>query len=198
MSLLREDFILKAKDGRKICFNRPYINDDKQLEFLFCSHFNAIPNTTYVLNERDVTIEIKAKGYQKVVIKLKGHYEAFYHKALKAKEEIMKLIKDFMQSLLSGKEQIFVYETGNRECPYFFTSQSIMNNGEFSIKFEKGLMYYISSSKKNADNAMVFADINDLNKLLSQKFNPIRKEWRVVQDQEVHYEMPFSELLKIA
>lgn len=200
MSLLQENFVLKAKNGQEVIFSRPYLNDNKELVFLSCNAFQqSSPKATFKLNETDQAIEIVLKDKKRVLILLREENVTFFEKALKAKDEILNRIRDYMKVLQNGKEKIYIFETGFEECPYFFTSQTILDYGEYSIKFEKGLMYFINEKAKMAKKSVIFTDFMEMSKTLSENFLNARKDkFRSNQDDDNHYEMTFGDLLKIA
>lgn len=196
MSLLNENFVLKAKNGQEVIFARPYLNDKKELMFL---HSDFSHRATYTLNEDEKAIEIKSKGSKRILILLREENLAFFDKAMKAKEEILGLIRDYMKVLQNGQEKIHIFETGKEECPYYFTSETILEKGEYSIKFEKGLMYFINEKTKLAGKAVIYTDFMEMNKALSGHFQKASKDKvRAIQTDGEHYEMTFSDLLKIA
>lgn len=177
---------------------RPYLNDERQLMFLHCSEFVRFPSLQFILNESMKALELReSQSTKKVFIQLKGENEEFYHRAIKVKQEIMNLLRQYTHLLQTGKEKVLVFETGFEECPYYFISHTTLDHGIYSIKFEKGFMYFINEKYKNEDNK--FTDFMEMQKFLSAQFQKIDKErFKTQQNGETFYEMTFKDLLNIA
>ncbi|MFF2531424.1 hypothetical protein ACFVS2_21190 [Brevibacillus sp. NPDC058079] len=196
MSLLTQDFKLTGQNDKKVIFTRPYLNDQRELMFLFCSEFNRFPNLHFVLNEEKKAIEIRQEGSKRVYILLRGMNDSFYEQALNTKNDILDRLRKYTQALKTGKEKIYVFETGIKDCPYYFTSITILECGEYSIKFEKGLMYFLNEQGRKEKPVN---DFMEMQKLLSEKFSKVKKDrYKVTKNEETYYEMTFGELYQIA
>ncbi|WPS85347.1 hypothetical protein SMD22_01585 (plasmid) [Brevibacillus halotolerans] len=196
MSILTKDFVLTGENGQKIIFSRPYLNDQKELMFLYCSEFFKFPKLQFVLNEEEKAMELRHEGSKRVFILLQGANHSFFEQAMKAKEIILDRLRKYTQALRTGKEKIYVFKTGIKECPFYFTSSTILENGEYSVKFEKGLMYFLNEQGKKENPV---TDFMDMQKILSGKFSKLKKDkFTVTKDEETHYEMTFGELYQIA
>lgn len=195
MSLLTEEFEMTGLKGKKITFSQPYLTDEKELEFRHCSEFVRFPELKFILNEKRKALELRQDGKKTYLILLTGN-EAFFEKAMKVKEEIVKDVVNYSNNLKSGKEKIVVLSTGFEELPFYFTSNTILEKGFYSIKFEKGLIHYLNLHVKKE---FPFSDIMEIQEVLSNKFAQANIDRFKVENQgDSHYEMQFSDLLKIA
>ncbi|MBP1309288.1 hypothetical protein JOD82_002308 [Paenibacillus sp. 1182] len=192
MSLINE-LALSGIGKHRITFSRPYLNNEKELTFLYCSEFIKCPALEFVLNEEKKAIEIRDLKGQKVLILLKGSNTTFLGQALKMKEEILSKLKKYTQDLKTGKEIIFIFETTDAKCPYFFTSHSLLEAGQYSIKFEVGLNYFL-----NQHASKDLPDFMDVQRKFSKKFALINKDRFLVRNNdEMYYKMTFAELYQI-
>lgn len=195
MSLLTETFEMTGLNGKQIVFSQPYLTDEKELEFRNCSKFVHFPKLRFILNEERKALELRQEGMRTALILLTGN-EAFLEKAKKAKDEIVKDVVSYSNTLKSGKEKIVVLSTGLEELPFYFTSNTILERGVYSIKFEKGLIHYLNLHVKKE---FPFSDFMEIQKELSNKFAQANVDRFKVENQgDLHYEMQFSDLLKIA
>lgn len=172
---------------------RPYLNDERQLMFLYCSEFIGFPGLQFILNESKKALEIRESIKRKVFILLKGENEEFFHCAIKVKQEIMNLLRIYTKSLQTGTEKVLVFETGIEECPYYFVSNTTLDYGVYSVKFEKGFMYFINEKYQN------ITDFMEMQKFLSLKFKKMDKDrFKTQQNGEMFYEMTFKDLLYVS
>jgi len=171
MANANQSFVVVGRDGKEIIFSRPYFNEEKELTFLYCSEFHKFPNTMFVLNENKQAIEIRhesLKGKQ-LFIMLKGKNNAFFQEAVKVKNEIKQEIIRFSKDLSSGKETILAFETGVKEYPYYFTTQTILDKGHLSCKFIAGFMYYINQIMKKKGINQSFDDYSQMQQALGKR-----------------------------
>ncbi|WCF11458.1 hypothetical protein NDS46_31365 (plasmid) [Paenibacillus thiaminolyticus] len=193
-SLLEKKIVLTGVGGKMIEFSRPYLNDEKELTFLSCSEFNQFSNLSFVLNESERALEIRKKNGKRILVLLERFV---YEKALGVKFEIVERIKKLMQVLQAGSEEIYIFETGKEECPFYFTSKILIDNCQYSIKFEKAMLYYVNQ-KREKEGATLFTDFMEMQKVLSRNFRNNKESICFAINVEKHYETTFSELLKIA
>ncbi|ADO59411.1 hypothetical protein [Paenibacillus polymyxa] len=192
MPLINE-LVLSGRRNHKVIFSRPYLNNEKELTFLYCSEFIKYPTLEFVLNEDKKAIEIRNLKGRKMLILLQDSNTTFLRQALKMKEEILSKLKKYTQDLKTGKEIIFIFETADSNYPYFFTSNTLLEAGQYSIKFEVGLNYFL-----NQHASKDLPDFMEVQRKFSKKFATVNKEPFLVRNkEEMYYKMTFAELCQI-
>jgi hypothetical protein len=193
MSILTADFILTGLNNKKIIFSRPFLNNDRELMFLHCSEFLQFPKIQFFLNEEKKAIEIRSQGNKSGLILLREMNQGFFEKAMQAKEFILNELRKYTQNLKSGKEKIYIFDSISKESPFYFVSNTLYELGQYSIKFEVGLLYFLNEQGKNN------LEFNEMQKNLSSKFAKINKNrYKVQKNEDSYYEMTFGELYQIA
>lgn len=166
-------FNMKAKDGKLVQFGRPYVNDNKELTFLYCSEFTNFPNTEFVFCEKKQSIELRHPGSKKKVFLLLKGNEHLLNEATKEKKEIMDLLRDYTQKLTEGTEKVMVVETQSKEYPYYFTTEMIEEHGIRSCKFVAGLIYFLNKRLKEAKVDFKFDNFDSMQKRLGEHFKAV-------------------------
>lgn len=148
--LLKKSYIFETGKGEQIVFTHPHFNEEKKVEFKECSHFDNFIQARFVFDHNQQVIEV-INGFKdgKIRISLEGNEEL--------KEDLMRLHKmftsdtvRFINDLKSGNEKILIFETGNKQYPYWIVTESILKRGEHSSKYVDGLVYFIGQSAKSS------------------------------------------------
>jgi len=175
MKMLESQLVLKGQNGQQVVLSGAFINDDKELEFKYCSFFHG----RVLFNRERKAIELQSKK-RHIFILLKGENESVYEKALSLRNLIMQDLLAFNQRFQSGKEPIYVLETGNATYPFFITTPTILEKGRLSPKYVKGLIYFVNQELKKAGKIIRVANEEDLHvklgSILKQKnITPFKK-----------------------
>lgn len=136
-------FILKGKNGKDAVFSQPYVNDERELEFKFCSFFSG----KVLLNRDKKAIELQS-GKKKIYILLREENEGLFNELMEVRKQILLDLRELNQNFQSGKEPIYAIESGYEEYPFLITTPSIINNGQHSVKYEKAILYFINEGAK--------------------------------------------------
>jgi hypothetical protein len=150
-------FILKGKDGQEAVFSQPYVNDEKELEFKYCSFFSG----KVLLNEEKRAIELQS-GKKKVYILLRDENEGLYNELIEVRKQILLDLRELNINFQSGKEPIYAIESGYEDYPFLITTPSIINNGQHSVKYEKAILYFINEGAKKKGKKINIANYDHL------------------------------------
>lgn len=155
-----QSFVLKGKNGQKVVFSAPYLNDEKELEFKFCSFFYG----RVLVNRKKKAIELHSKK-KKVFLLLKGENEKLFEVCLGIRKAIIDDLHVLTQNFRSGKEPIYAIESGNEQYPFLITTPTVLENGRYSIKYEKGLLFFLHDTAKKAGKEIDVTDYEHLLKI---------------------------------
>lgn len=150
MLQVKQSFTVKGSNGQegKLCF--PFINDKKELEFKHCSFFDG-----------SVTLDAKRKGLlleepnQKVVLVLKGENQSVYTEMMAVRNLILKDLADLTKRYKEGKESLLAFPYEDEQYPFLITTQSILDNGLYSTKYGKAILYFLNEEFKKKGKTTV-------------------------------------------
>lgn len=145
--VIEQCLTIKGNDKNAV-FSQPYLNDNKELTFRFSNLRNLLPHAEFVLNEEKKGIEIR--GYSKKILVSLENYKEDFKTFVRIKKEIIRDLAKLSTRLLENEEDVVIFETGLEEYPYLFTSQTIIDNGIYSCKYNKALIYSINKALKKA------------------------------------------------
>lgn len=142
---IKTTFTITNQYGEKETISYPYLNNDKELEFKYCSFSDGI----VLFNREKKALELQSRK-TKVYILLKDKNEDLSNELFQVRESIMNDLLRLNIDFKSGKEEIYLMETALKEMPYLITSPTVIENGLFSVKYNNAVIYYINQSlKKN-------------------------------------------------
>lgn len=140
---VKQSFVLKSSDGKEGKFLFPFINDNKELEFKYCSFF-----------EGRVTLDIKRQGIRlesqkrKVVLMLKGENHTVYNEMLNVRNLILKDLTELTKRYKEGSETLIAFPYEDERYPFLITTQSVLDNGMYSTKYGKSILYFLNDEFK--------------------------------------------------
>lgn len=158
-------------ENQSVVFDRPYLNEERQMSFLYCNAFTNFPLASFFLDEESNYLVIKEEGKKrKVCIRLDGN-EEFAKKVQLEKEEILSLLRDYTKRLQTGKEIVIVRETGLQDFPYYFTTETIEKQGHRSSKFFTGFFYFINQQLKECGDGFDMSNFDETQLRLGQMYD---------------------------
>lgn len=197
--MIQNDFIMHVKDDKKVIFQRPFLNDEKKLVFLYCDSFSQFSNVEFVLDERKRALEIKHPDMtRRVYLLLKGN-ERMLKEAIQTKEEILNLLRDYTKRLRNGKEKVVLFLNKNTTYPYYFSTESILLHNDKSSKFVQGFLYFVNQHFKNSNIDFEFDSFDHMQKRLNEYFKEedlTKFEKSKIDNTEV-YTISFKDFLKL-
>ncbi|WCK56988.1 hypothetical protein PP175_27750 (plasmid) [Aneurinibacillus sp. Ricciae_BoGa-3] len=135
---------LKTEKGQDVTFYLPFLNDNRQLQFNFCSAFQG---ADYIVDEDKKAVEIRRRD-KSTFIYFSKRDEQKFDQVMRVKQEILIDLRRLNQNFSTGKESLYAIESKDERYPFLITSPSIIDNGRFSIKYNKAIMYYINDKAK--------------------------------------------------
>ena len=166
MLKLRNEFILRGKNNKEGILSQPYLNDQKELVFKCFSLFSH-PSLCFILNENQKSIDIQ-NGKQTVSILLAKDYANDLKEMVDVKKKIINDLSLLGERLRTGKERLMVIDLKNDE--YYFTSETIINNAQYSSKYNVALLYYVNQSLKTSGKPLLFRDCSEMQRGLNKAF----------------------------
>ncbi|PLS19630.1 hypothetical protein CVD28_04220 [Bacillus sp. M6-12] len=154
---LKQSFTLKGLNGQEATFSIPFVNDEKQLEFKFCSFFTG----KILLNEEKKAIELQSEK-KKIFLLLRGENESLFDECMEIRKQILSDLRQLTQNFQTGKEPIYAIESGNEQYPYLITSPLVLENGLHSVKYSKAIIYFINEGVKKKGKKTNIDTYNDL------------------------------------
>lgn len=131
---------LKGKDkGKNIDFGGLFLNSDGILEFRYSNVFTH-PGLSYLYSEDKKAIEIQGLD-KSIFIKLP---EKEANKLMEFKKEVINKLGNLYKSIVSGKEKLICFPIGLDDFPYLITTDTILNEAEYSSKYTEALRYAFS------------------------------------------------------
>lgn len=186
---------LRNGEGPGIEFSQPYLNNDKELIFNNCSLNRELSNAHFVLNEEKKAIEIR--GYaKKAFLLLDNDNISLYNEMIEMKKMILNNIQKFSKQMEIGSEKIYVFKSGES---YYFTTPTLLDNTKFSIKFTKGLEYWLKRYIELSGKKITLNSYSDLQEYLSKAFinvdktNYVKSTW----NEFVYYDLSLNDLLEV-
>jgi predicted nucleic acid-binding Zn finger protein len=181
---LPNELVLKGENGEKIIFSFPFLNDNKELEFKYCSFSNG----KCILNEEKQAIELQTQR-KTILFLLKEENEPLFYQCKEIKEKIKQDVIQLIKNLDSGKEPIYAIELGYEPCPFLITSPTILKNGQYSVKYNQSIHYVLTKKlEKVGKNNIELKDYEEVLSILGQKLKPrvSRFESRVIGEERCY------------
>lgn len=156
---------VKGKKGVAI-FSGLFFNEDNKLEFRYSNLPMFKDKRILYDSERE---SLLVKGFdKKVYIRLSPEDVQSLNKF---EQEIRNSLISLYKDITIGKEKLLCLETGLDEYPYLITTETILENGEYSPKYSMALEY--SFSNKNLKNFNIgiypdFKNYDDMQKRLGE------------------------------
>ncbi|MDF2879561.1 MAG: hypothetical protein K0R54_118 [Clostridiaceae bacterium] len=188
---------LKGKNDFKLEFSEPYLNDDREIIFKNSSLLCKLPNSEIIVNEDKKALEIRS--YDKKILISLDNYKAEMQEILSIKKLILKDLSILLKNYKEGNENIIAFNFEEENYPFYITTPTILKNGHYSIKYEKGLEYWIKERAMQLGKKLQFIDFNDLQKragmaLAKANLKAFKKEKK--QNYE-YYCISFDELINL-
>jgi len=161
----KSNVVFEGKNQTSLIFTQPYLNDNKELIFKYCNL--RFPSAQFVLNETEKAIEIRNMGTQVLFKMGNGHLEE-YEEFINVKKKILSDLKTLGQRLMAGTEQIVVYDLGKSN--FFFSTNTILDNAQYSCKYNKALIYCVNEQIKKLGKPDRFNDESELQLGLGKAF----------------------------
>jgi hypothetical protein len=139
----KQSFVLKGQNGQEATFSSPYVNDEKVLEFKHCSFFSG----KVTLNEEKKAIELH-NNKKKILLLLKGENESLFKEMREVRTSILLDLRDLTKRFQAGEEPIYAIEYGSERYPYLITTPSVLDNGLYSVKYGKSILYFLNEGAK--------------------------------------------------
>lgn len=147
---IKQSFTITGVNGEDGKFSSPFINDKKELEFKYCSFY-----------EGKVTLDIERKGLllengkRKVLLRLKSENEDVYNEMLIVRNLILMDLRELTKRYKEGSEDLIAFPYENEQYPFLITTQSILDNGIFSTKYSKSVLYFLNEEFKKRGKPVV-------------------------------------------
>lgn len=147
---IKQSFTLTGVDGQEGRFNSPFINDNKELEFKYCSFFEG--KVTLDTERKGLLLE---SGKRKVLLMLKGKNEDVYNEMLIVRNLILMDLRELTKRFKEGSETLIAFPYENEQYPFLITTQSILDNGLYSTKYGKSVLYFLNEEFKKKGKPVV-------------------------------------------
>ena len=193
--------VLRSITMGDIIFNNVFLNEDKDIAFRYCS---AYPNGygEYIFKIKEGQIIVKSLDGK--IIDTLTRENGFDFKTKKAlfdsKNIISKDIMSLSKRLESDMEKIIVFSLNDDKIPYLFTSQTILDNGAYSPKYNSALLYHINKHR-GIGGKSIFKDISDmllsLGKLLKPETSNMKLKTMGKEGSSKYYELDLSYLANL-
>lgn len=145
-----KSFTLKGVNGEKGIFTLPFVNDEKELEFSYCSFFDG--KVTLHIEKKGLVLE---RGKRKFILLLKGENEATFNEMLAVRNLILMDLRELTKRFQAGEEAIVAFPHENEQYPFLITTPSILDNGIYSTKYGKSILYFLNEELKKNGKPMV-------------------------------------------
>ena len=141
-----KSFVLVGKEGAKIELSGPFLNEQKELEFMYCSHFVGKGLKQIVFNDDGDVCTLELRGTKNLVkISLHEENQAFVNQAKEVKKIIKTNLMIFVERMKRGEEEIRIYPTSSAEYPVFVTTKGTEEHAGTTGKYFTGLLYFVNS-----------------------------------------------------
>lgn len=150
---------VKGKKGTAVFYGL-FFNEDNKLEFKY-SNLAMFKNKRILFEKERESLLIEGFD-KKIYIRLSP--EDVQNLSL-FEEEIKKELISLYKNITNGTEKLLCMDTGYEKYPYLITTETIIENGEYSPKYNTALVYAFSSQnlKKHSINTNTdFKDFTDL------------------------------------
>lgn len=146
---------VKGKKGVAI-FSGLFFNEDNKLEFRYSNLPMFKDKRILYDSERE---SLLVKGFdKKVYIRLSPEDVQSLNKF---EQEIRNSLISLYKDITIGKEKLLCLETGLDEYPYLITTETILENGEYSPKYSMALEYAFSDKNLKNYNIGIYPNFKD-------------------------------------
>jgi len=146
---------VKGKKGVAI-FSGLFFNEDNKLEFRY-SNLPMFKNKRIIFDKEHESLLIIGFD-KKVYIRLSPeNVQALNLFEKEIRNELVSLYKD----ITTGKEQLLCLNTGYDKYPYLITTETILENGEYSPKYSMALEYAFSDKNLKNYNIGIYPNFKD-------------------------------------
>lgn len=146
---------VKGKKGTAI-FSGLIFNEDNVLEFKY-SNLPMFKDKRIIFDKEHESLLIIGFN-KKVYIRLSPeNVQALNLFEKEIRKELVSLYKD----ITTGKEQLLCLNTGYDKYPYLITTETILENGEYSPKYSMALEYAFSDKNLKNYNIGIYPNFKD-------------------------------------
>lgn len=160
---IQTTFKIINQNGKEETISYPYLNNDKELEFKYCSFSDGI----VLFNRERRALELHSRK-KKIYILLKDKNEDLFNELIQVRQSIVDDLLRLNDDFKNGKEEVYLMETSRKEMPYLITSPTVIENGLFSVKYNNAVIYYINHSLKKNGHKSNVADYEGVLKVVGE------------------------------